>query len=152
MSMEPETCYGMWWKAETTHGLFYVPADEIGEAELPDCVEGEILACEQIGPMWAARLSMPGHLDCTDWTGLHETEADALAELRETYGLDEDEDAPATTRTVVLRTVDRETGETNDAYEQTSSAGETLGEQIDRMSRSFFARGQRIVRIDVTEG
>ena len=37
--------------------------------------------------MFGARLTMPGYLDCTDWT-LHETEADAREALADMYGED----------------------------------------------------------------
>lgn len=33
-----------------------------------------------------ARLSASGYLDCTDWIGPFDTEAEALQELYETYG------------------------------------------------------------------
>lgn len=38
---------------------------------------------------WSARLSAPGYLDCTDWTGVFETEEEAVAALDEMYPDDE---------------------------------------------------------------
>lgn len=35
---------------------------------------------------WYARLSAPGYLDCTDWHGPYESEAQALVALWEVYG------------------------------------------------------------------
>lgn len=38
-------------------------------------------------PRWYARLSAPGYMDCTEWTGGHATEAEAAQELADTYDL-----------------------------------------------------------------
>lgn len=35
---------------------------------------------------WFARLSAPGYLDATDWTGPYETEEEAIADLQDMYG------------------------------------------------------------------
>jgi hypothetical protein len=42
------------------------------------------------GPGWYGRLSAPGYLDCTDWTGPHSTEDEAAEALFELYGDDFD--------------------------------------------------------------
>ena len=39
---------------------------------------------------WFARLSAPGHMDCTPWTGPFKTDREADAALREQYEIDED--------------------------------------------------------------
>lgn len=41
---------------------------------------------EDATPGWYCRLSAPGYLDCTDWSGPYESEADALLNLYNTYG------------------------------------------------------------------
>jgi len=38
---------------------------------------------------WYGRLSAPGYLDCTDWTGPFDTEAEALKNVMETFEVDE---------------------------------------------------------------
>ena len=46
---------------------------------------------------WYARLSAPGYMDCTEWSGPFASEEEALADLVETFGLCErckEEDAP----------------------------------------------------------
>lgn len=35
---------------------------------------------------WYSRLSAPGYLDCTEWSGPYETEDEALEDLFEMYG------------------------------------------------------------------
>lgn len=35
---------------------------------------------------WYAHLSAPGYLDCTEWHGPYQSEAEALVELYRTYG------------------------------------------------------------------
>lgn len=42
---------------------------------------------------WYGRLSAPGYLDCTDWSGPHETEDAALLDLFAMYGDDFDPDS-----------------------------------------------------------
>lgn len=39
---------------------------------------------------WWCRLSAPGYLDCTDWTGPFASEEEARAHLRDTYEVDPD--------------------------------------------------------------
>lgn len=42
---------------------------------------------------WCAHYSAPGYMDQTDWCGPYETEEEAIAECKEMYGReDEDED------------------------------------------------------------
>lgn len=42
-----------------------------------------------------ARLSAPGYLDATEWSGPFDTEAEAMAELCSEYDIDEDGEGPA---------------------------------------------------------
>lgn len=42
---------------------------------------------------WFARLSAPGYMDCTEWSGPFDTEEEAIAECKDMYGDDE----PSTT-------------------------------------------------------
>lgn len=41
---------------------------------------------DQPGAGWYSRLSAPGYLDCTDWSGPHDTERAALQALFDMYG------------------------------------------------------------------
>lgn len=40
---------------------------------------------------WFGRLSAPGYMDCTDWSGPFDSEEEALESIKELYGDDEDE-------------------------------------------------------------
>ena len=42
---------------------------------------------------YVARLSAPGYMDATDWTGPFDTEEQALVALREMYGDDDNEES-----------------------------------------------------------
>ena len=52
----------------------------------PDTPEGGTCTIDS-APLWYARLSAPGYLDCTEWAGGHATEAAALAALCDQYDL-----------------------------------------------------------------
>ena len=79
---------------------FFFPAsvfsvsDALREAGITDAdgepVDGEWSVRVESG-FWG-RLSAPGFLDCTDWSGPFETEEEAIAELREAYGEEGEED------------------------------------------------------------
>jgi len=58
----------------------YYPADRLFNP--PETVSG-----------WFGRLSAPGYMDCTDWSGPFDTEAEADAYLVDTYGDDDDDEA-----------------------------------------------------------
>jgi len=47
---------------------------------------------ETVDGKWWARLSAPGYLDCTDWTGPHDSADEARAALDEMFGTDDDDD------------------------------------------------------------
>lgn len=92
--MVPQVYSGFYYKVETSHGSEIVPCDVVGRTDLidpiylQDYVTGQV---DESGDMigsragWLARLSMPGYLDCTDWTA-HNTEAQAIAYLADMYG------------------------------------------------------------------
>lgn len=79
--MEPETYYGVMLEVDGDYypaDMFtaeYVATEE--KCDVEDVIEHE---------GWFARLSMPGYMDCTDWSGPFETEAEALEYLNELYG------------------------------------------------------------------
>ena len=94
MSMRPQVYKGLYFNVETSIGTECVPADVIGrtcgtaaEAFL-NYVEGDITDTDEVIECregWLARLTMPGYLDCTDWTA-HATEQAARAYLDAQYG------------------------------------------------------------------
>jgi len=47
---------------------------------------------EVLKDKFCARLSAPGYLDCTDWHGPYDTAEDALQDVKDAYGFDEDEE------------------------------------------------------------
>ena len=88
---------------------FMVPVIERGAWYVVECADGgsEVLPVDVVGKVagdldafrmycesepvsvehrvcWGSRLSAPGYMDCTEWT-LHDTEAEARADLRETH-------------------------------------------------------------------
>ena len=85
--MKPQVYQGEFWKVETSGGTYFFPTDIIGEDDLKDCVENEIIETEVIVG-YGARLSAPGYMDCTDWT-VHETEEEAKEYLKDMYDLEE---------------------------------------------------------------
>jgi len=52
--------------------------------------ESQSICSECFEPGWYARLSAPGYLDCTEWSGPFERGDDALAYVCELYEVDED--------------------------------------------------------------
>jgi len=94
--MQPEVYHGRAFVVETTTGTWIVPADLIGalvriddgsiDTRLADFVEGTVQSWK-LETGWLARMSMPGYMDCTDWT-LHRTRTEAHAFLKEMFGDD----------------------------------------------------------------
>ena len=90
--MQPQAVRMSCFHVETTSGTEIVPTDLVGgEADreaLEMFLEGEILDGFEVEHQegFYSRLSAPGYLDRTDWSGPHQTEAMALAELEEMYG------------------------------------------------------------------
>lgn len=48
------------------------------------------------GPRWYARLSAPGYMDATEWSGPHDTKADAMADLQREHDVDPETGEPLT--------------------------------------------------------
>ena len=93
--MEPEyehaTHHNPWYSVETTHGTELVPGDLVGYrptlADLAEYTEGEPRSFEPVTGYFA-RLSAPGYLDTTDWSGPFATLEEAMADIRTTYDVD----------------------------------------------------------------
>jgi hypothetical protein len=60
---------------EDSSGGFFMPGD---------------LVVETYENKWFARLSAPGYLDCTEWSGPYETLEEAKQYIEETYDVDPD--------------------------------------------------------------
>jgi hypothetical protein len=79
------------WQVETTTGTELVPADLVGEETGKDCrgledyLEGGQLERAVLVKGWFARLSAPGYMDCTDWSGPFKSEKEAMDYLCELY-------------------------------------------------------------------
>jgi hypothetical protein len=91
--MENETMFGEWIILDGVYGVSLYPGDHFCEGDaLADYLGTDKIAeniskvheCETIIG-WAARLSMPGYLDCTDWHGPYDTEREALRDLKTLY-------------------------------------------------------------------
>jgi len=84
------------WQIETTCGTECVPADLCHSDQLADYLEGKQTEDEpELVKGWFCRLSAPGYMDCTEWSGPYETEQEAIEALDAMYGDDESEDDAA---------------------------------------------------------
>ena len=83
------------WQVETTCGTECVPSNLVGlninVDSLSQYTEGEI-HCDANGEFngelvtgWFARLSAPGYMDCTAWSGPFKSEKEAMDYLCELY-------------------------------------------------------------------
>jgi hypothetical protein len=112
-----------------------VPADCYNEADHGTAIERET--------GWFYRLSAPGYMDCTEWSGPFATEADARADCRETHD------------------VDPETGDDLPPENCDSSALDTIArimdgaewneETLDEIAMAVRATGRRISDVDAGE-
>lgn len=90
--MQPEIVYDAFFHVETTHGTELVPEDCDPKAkvasDLTDYLEGMPYDEQPIELKrgFYARLSASGYTDCTCWYGPFDTEAEAMADLADTYG------------------------------------------------------------------
>jgi hypothetical protein len=88
------------WQVETTCGTETVPCDVCNIADIADYIEGTLRESTKDDPDtlkvtgYFGRLSAPGYLDCTEWSGPFDTEKEAKDYLTEMYG-DDDESIDA---------------------------------------------------------
>lgn len=82
------------WSVETTCGTELIPCDvaEGNSDGLADYLEGKQLEGAEIEKTagWFCRLSAPGYMDCTEWSGPFETIEEAKAEIESMYDVDAD--------------------------------------------------------------
>jgi len=95
--MQTETMFSQWIVIDGVYGVSVYPEDYFSEGEaLADYLGtdkhgniaeniSKVHECETIIG-WAARLSMPGYLDCTEWVGPFTSEQAAADYIHETYG------------------------------------------------------------------
>jgi hypothetical protein len=84
------------WDVETTIGTELIPADLVGlnvnvdsfalylQGEMRVDADGEFEATRVEG--WFCRLSAPGYMDCTEWSGPYETEQEANEAFDQMWG------------------------------------------------------------------
>jgi len=82
--MRPETMHGEWIVIDGDYGVSVYPAAYFDESEAKAEYGSRVYECETIAG-WAARLSMPGFLDATEWQGPYDSEAEALRDLEALY-------------------------------------------------------------------
>ena len=80
------------WRCETTVGTEVVPCEIAGADDLHDYLEGAQREPAELVSGWFYRLSAPGYLDCTAWSGPCETAEEAEKALIEMYPDDEDDE------------------------------------------------------------
>lgn len=92
--MRPVVEFVTMWSVETTRGIELVPDDLVGTdptlGALMDFCEGTPLrdAEPELVTGYFCRLSAPGYMDCTEWTGPFATEVGARLYLADTYDID----------------------------------------------------------------
>jgi len=91
--MQPQSVKMTCYHVETSHGTEIIPADLVGSSPdllaFADYCEGEPEEFTRESG-WYARLSAPGYMDCTSWTGPHSSEREALGDLADTFDLELD--------------------------------------------------------------
>ncbi len=79
--MKPEITYGEFCHIEDPHGeTTILPLDSCG---------GWVGCTKTYHTGWYCRLSAPGYLDSTEWSGPFESEEEAMASLVDTFDLDD---------------------------------------------------------------
>jgi hypothetical protein len=99
--MQPNIVKGLFLKVETDNGTEAIPSELLKGWDGPVTREMVEQYCEgtpeasgggenEVDARWVygifARLSAPGYLDSTDWSGPYDTEVEAQEHLEEMYG------------------------------------------------------------------
>jgi hypothetical protein len=93
--MKPQYQKGVFWHVQNQHGEGTIVGGWlVGEApaadDFRDCIEhGDPVSFEQVQG-WFFRLSAPGYMDCTEWSGPYDTLKEARSELENLYQVDAD--------------------------------------------------------------
>lgn len=89
MFMQPQAIFGDWFQVDTQYnGIVSESVCHFTVAEFAAHYGVSKKSVEVIRHKWFARLSAPGYLDCTEWTGPFDSEDDAMAYLEDMYGED----------------------------------------------------------------
>lgn len=92
--MVPEYSTGPFYEVTDTRGEgTLVPAELVGSrpkpADFADYIDGTPKEAEKVKG-WFVRLSAPGYMDATDWSGPFDTEQEARAHVRDFWEVDPD--------------------------------------------------------------
>lgn len=93
--MQPQVVFDTWYEIEDKHGEIHIVPKEVIEDFIHSELESLTTTAQGFSvtvhkDTWGGRMSAPGYLDCTDWC-LYASEKEAYADLKETYGDDDDE-------------------------------------------------------------
>lgn len=91
--MSVETFHGKMMQFEGRNGIDIVPLDVAGITRDALVKESKGFPIEEsvISGIFA-RMSAPGYMDCTDWSGPYDTEDAAREDMRAMYGDDDESD------------------------------------------------------------
>lgn len=93
--MEPQATYEAFAIVDTNCGIENIPCELVGnnpsENDVRDYLEGNKIYDIKVTTGWFVRLSAPGYMDCTKWTGPFDTEDEAMGYLQDTHYDDSDE-------------------------------------------------------------
>lgn len=87
--MKKQVVFDRWIVIDTTNGTTAIPQDLVGlqttftANDVASYIDGEFIDAEVVDG-YGARLSMPGYLDCTEWT-VFKTEDEAWNFLSSMY-------------------------------------------------------------------
>ena len=92
-------------RVETHHGIIQLINNTnegdlvcpIEHCEFPDPIDAAKaynveLEDIEIETGWISRLSAPGYLDCTGWSGVYKSEKEAIREIRDLYDIEQERD------------------------------------------------------------
>ena len=90
--MVPQYDQGIFWEIESKYGEgTLVPGDLVGSdpslEDFKDYIEGDPASFERVEG-WFARLSAPGYMDATEWSGPFDTEKDSREDIEKCWEVD----------------------------------------------------------------
>lgn len=90
--MQKQIVHGKFVEVESSDGSTFQPIEYFDASEITMTLnddQDQVTLTLHVG--FFGRMSAPGYLDCTDWSGPFETEEECMSELVDMYG-DEEED------------------------------------------------------------
>ena len=85
--MDIETKQSAWTVIDGTNGVAIYP-DEISILEAIEDHGFQGIYSIEVEHGWAARYTMPGFLDCTEWVGVFQDEESAISTIEDMYSED----------------------------------------------------------------